>query len=169
MLKNVHSFHSRLRLDSKHGIMKYYEGVLYIINLKFVSDEGDDQASFYIITDNVIVTEAVHSLIECIKLCIMIYFVYYIKYPSCLSKTLEFIQMYIFKLLPEESRVTTARKVSTQQKAVVALINKISNVKVSDDEQNSNSENEDVAQSGITTLSENVSFSIKKTIIVFLE
>lgn len=77
--------------------------------------------------------------------------------------------MYIFKLLPEESRVTTARKACTQQKAVVALINKISNVKVSDDEQNSNSENEEVAQSGITALSENVSFSIKKTIIVFLE
>uniref|UniRef100_A0A8D8AWB9 (northern house mosquito) hypothetical protein n=1 Tax=Culex pipiens TaxID=7175 RepID=A0A8D8AWB9_CULPI len=88
-------------------------------------DEGDNNNSYYIQTDNTIVSQKVETIVNAVKLCLIVYFVYYLKYPVNLSKTLEFLQLYLLKLNIKESRVTP-KKGCTPRKGVVALIKKLS-------------------------------------------
>ena len=56
-----------------------------------IIDEGDSEYGYYIQTKNTIVTEKLNSIVDGVKLALMIYYVYYMKYPEMLSKTLEFL------------------------------------------------------------------------------
>lgn len=90
-------------------------------------DDGDNNCSYYIQLDNTIVTEKVETIVDAVQLSVVIYYVYYIKYPQFLSRTLEFFQTYLFKLITKESRVTM-KKGNNPRKGVFALINRISKI-----------------------------------------
>lgn len=95
-------------------------------------DEGDQTMAYYIQTDNAIVSEKVGTIVEAAQLCIMIYFIYFMKYPENLSKTLEFLQIYLLKINIQESRVTR-KKGCNPKKGIVALIRKLSKYDITPD------------------------------------
>ncbi|XP_058827560.1 uncharacterized protein LOC131687485 [Topomyia yanbarensis] len=90
---------------------------------------GSTRQSYYIHAQNSRVSENFESFILAIQHLVMVYFVYYFSYPSNLSKTLEFLQLYFYKLNPFKGSRSKATLVGQQQRLVRALMLKIAKFK----------------------------------------
>lgn len=80
---------------------------------------------FFIYADHELVTTGVNTIIRAVQQLLVVYFVYFFKYPKQISKTLEFLQMYLLKIYPEHGTRSMATIVGGQQRMVASLISKI--------------------------------------------
>ncbi|XP_065093826.1 uncharacterized protein LOC135714407 isoform X1 [Ochlerotatus camptorhynchus] len=89
-------------------------------------DQTDNGQKFFIQAENTLLTLGVNNIIHAFQQLLAVYFVYFYKYPKDVSKTLEFLQMFLLKLYPENGTRSTATIVGRHQRMVTSLISKIS-------------------------------------------
>ncbi|XP_058449284.1 uncharacterized protein LOC131429251 [Malaya genurostris] len=105
--------------DTEETIVKQYPIIVAI---------GSTQ-QFFIHAQGHRISENFCSFASAVQFLIITYFIYYYFYPTNFSKTLEFLQIYFFKLVPNKGTRSRATIVGQQQRMVRTLLVKLAKLK----------------------------------------
>lgn len=91
------------------------------------SDLGNSNHVFYVFAEQVQLTEGTEDVIIAISELLAVHYIYNFMYMRSISKFLEFLQVYFFKIIPLTGSKSKATKKSKQQRLVQSVIEAISN------------------------------------------
>lgn len=89
-------------------------------------DLGADQSIYYVFAENARLSEGASSFIVGLQDLFGVLFVHNFMYPKISSKTLDFIQQYLLKIIPKFGSKSRATRVGKQQRIVNRLIDNLS-------------------------------------------
>ncbi|XP_055589099.1 uncharacterized protein LOC129741400 [Uranotaenia lowii] len=91
-------------------------------------DLGQGQSMFYVFAEQTQLTEGCSDILVAMSELIMSHYTYNFMYSNQASKFLEFIQIYFFKINPLFGSKSTARRINRQQRMVMKIIEKLTEV-----------------------------------------
>lgn len=91
-------------------------------------DRGD-ATIYYVHAEGTVLTNGCGSIVTAIQSLFEIYYIYFFHYPKELSKTLEFLQIFLLRIVPDKGTRSTATIVAKQQRLVRGLLMKIAKLR----------------------------------------
>lgn len=92
-----------------------------------VSDMGQESSLYYVYADQIRLSEGTPRIICAFQDLMAVHFVHNFKYLKSISKFLELIQEYFFKIIPSKGSKSNAYRVGNQQRIVQKVIAALSN------------------------------------------
>ncbi|XP_058828020.1 uncharacterized protein LOC131687939 [Topomyia yanbarensis] len=90
-------------------------------------DLGNDSRVFYVFAEQTQITEGTNCVVMAISDLVAVHYIYNFMYMKNISKFLEFVQTYFFKIIPTTGSKSKATRKSKQQRLVQSVIEAISN------------------------------------------
>ncbi|XP_062533667.1 uncharacterized protein LOC134202657 [Armigeres subalbatus] len=90
-------------------------------------DLGNNNKVLYVFAEQAQLTEGTHEIVQALSELMAVHYVYNFMYMKGVSKVLEFIQAYFYKITPTTGSKSKATRKSKQQRLVQSVIEAISN------------------------------------------